>query len=787
MRAIDINNEFYDFSNALIISCKDASPIEQKAVEVLQEEVFIRTGLSLKAVFEYPGDDTPIIVVGCVNTMQIKDSSLIDFLPLPGREGFRLSISSHRHLCIVQGMDERAVLYGVGRLLRMMNWKDGFFKLPKGVALSETPAFRMRGHQLAYRPKTNAYDAWSPEIFNRYIRELALFGANTIEILPPGTDDESVNTLMKYDPLQMMITLSEIIHSYGLETSVWFPNMFGEDVSEEQLLREDLQRKKIFSLVPYIDHIFIPGGDPGKLFPKMLFMVSQRFIKIARLYHPDVKLWISPQTFCPSEKWTGEFYSELAKEPEWLDGVCFAPWERDNIDTLREKTPARYPIRNYPDICHTLRCQYPVPKWNITQAMTLGREFVNPRPLDEKHIHNLYCKYMVGSVCYSEGINDDLNKFIWLDQEWNPETPAKQTLMDYGRLFIQSDLDEDIARGMLLLEENLRGDFAFNPSVKEAYLLWRSLEERLCGYAKDNYRFELHLLRALFDFYQQKRFIHERELEDEALCALSQNDTDIEKRIDLAREILYRANSVAFMPELAEKINFLADSLFEKIGAQLTVTRHHAAAWDRGAFVECLNIELNDSRSILNELSKAEQLQTREEKEAAVKDNILLRTSPGEGGFYDDFGSDGSRKRLEGHENYKNDPGFFKTPFAAYLMPSPHIEDDPYRSPLAWRQGVSTLYREPLIIRYEGLNPNARYTIQTVYARFKPIRIRLYAGENGDIKIHDEIKLEKDFTVAKNLLPKYAYKDGRLKLWFTVPDGDRGPNVSEIIIRKIQP
>jgi hypothetical protein len=58
----------------------------------------------------------------------------------------------------------------------------------------------------------------------------------------------------------------------------------------------------------------------------------------------------------------------------------------------------------------------------MTLALTLGREFVNPRPRDEKHIHNLYCRYMVGSVCYSEGINDDLNKFIWLDQEWNPDT-----------------------------------------------------------------------------------------------------------------------------------------------------------------------------------------------------------------------------------------------------------------------------------------------------------------------------------------------------------------------------
>lgn len=53
--------------------------------------------------------------------------------------------------------------------------------------------------------------------------------------------------------------------------------------------------------------------------------------------------------------------------------------------------------------------------WDRAFALTLGRESVNPRPLDMKHIHNLLEPYTAGSISYSEGIHDDVNKFIWSD------------------------------------------------------------------------------------------------------------------------------------------------------------------------------------------------------------------------------------------------------------------------------------------------------------------------------------------------------------------------------------
>jgi hypothetical protein len=638
---------------------------------------------------------------------------------------------------------------------------------------------------LAYRPKTNAYDAWTPEIYEQYIRELALFGANTIDILPPCTDDDEKNDLMKYDSFYMMCRLSEIIHSYGLDVGIWYPNMFSEDISEQAFTEEEIQRVDIFSSIPFLDHVFIPGGDPGRLYPKKLFEVSEQSFAIAKRYHKDVKLWISPQTFSPSEKWAEAFYAELKKEPGWLYGVVFAPWERDNIDALRKRTPKRYPIRNYPDICHSLRCQYPVPKWDLTLALTLGREFVNPRPNDEKRIHNLYCNLSAGSVCYSEGINDDANKFIWLDQEWNPKTPAAETLKDYGRLFIGSGQAEEIADAMFALEENLRGELIKNPSVDKAYAKWTEMEKQLNSYAQNGYRFQLHLLRACFDYYQKKRTLYEHNLELQALeilaaCAKNGADESIKK----ARLVLEKAKQERILPEITEKINALADLLFERIGAQLTVSRHSAADWDRGAFVECLDIPLNDYRYITAELGKAEALNTEEEKLAAIM-NIVNRTDPGPGGFYDNFGSKESWSRLENHDNYPNDPSFFKTPLLSFLMPPPHDRDDNLNVPLAWRQNVYTLYQTPLFINYDGLDSKADYVIRTIYGKYHPVHIKLEAGENGEFLIHEEIFVNEPFVTAENPLPKASYANGKLRLKLTARDGDRGPNISELFIIRV--
>ena len=145
--------------------------------------------------------------------------------------------------------------------------------------------------------------------------------------------------------------------------------------------------------------------------------------------------------------------------------------------------------------------------------LTLHRECYNPRPVAMKRIHNVFAKYTCGSLCYSEGINDDVNKFVWLDQDWNPATQAVETLRDYGRLFISPDTRDDLAQGFLAEEKNWEGPLAVNPQIDVTLQQWRAPGKRGFAGGGANYRFAMGLLRAYYDAYIQRRLIRETELE----------------------------------------------------------------------------------------------------------------------------------------------------------------------------------------------------------------------------------------------------------------------------------
>lgn len=95
-----------------------------------------------------------------------------------------------------------------------------------------------------------------------------------------------------------------------------------------------------------------------------------------------------------------------------------------------------------------------------------------------------------------------------------------------------------------------------------------------------------------------------------------------------------------------------------------------------------------------------------------------------------------------------------------------------------------TLYQKPLIVTYQGLDPEADYWYRATYGRYHTIDLSLDAGENGEIPLHGPVHIDRSFCTVSLQLPKEAYRSGRLVLRLSVQDGQRGPNVSEIMITK---
>ncbi|MDR6880793.1 alpha-glucuronidase family glycosyl hydrolase [Bacillus sp. 3255] len=792
---------YLNLIQATVVYAKDAEGAEAKAVDVLIEELAKRTGIMLKRSHSYPDGNVPYIAIGTLESFdRIGPIQLHEGIPALSPEGYALRTVSEATLqaVFVIGADARGVLYGTGKLLRSLHWGDNVIQLDSELNLSQAPSFPIRGHQLGYRPKNNAYDAWNVEQFDQYIRDLAIFGANSIEIMPPRTDDDARGPVMKVEPMEMMIRLSEVIHSYGLDTWIWYPNL-GKDFSDPKIVEAELaEREQIFSKVPHIQHVFIPGSDPGDLDPEPLFVWCEKVAELLHTYHPDAQIWLSSQVMnADPSAWKKEFYEQLSKEPDWLGGIVFGPHVDETLPELRKIVPQKYPIRRYEDITHNFHCQYPVTDWDLPFALTLGRESTNPRPLAQKQIHNVFASYAVGNISYSEGINDDVNKFVWSDQDWNPQIPVVETLRDYGRWFIGYEQADGVAQGLLALEDNWVGPLLANGGVEVTLLQWQQMEREAPQNVLNNYRFQMGLLRAYYDAYTKRRLVYETELEYRAMDAL--REVELTGALDAANQveqILARAVSEPVAQDYRRRCDELADRLFENIGYQLTVTRHFAIAQDRGAFIDAINYPLNDSRWLRIRCAMIHEAKD-EAARLAIIDEILNRTNPGPGGFYDNLGSYRSNRRIDPGQGWSNDPGYLASPrtaHAVYLLApgrAEEIEKELGGIPLAWINHVNVMLDTPIIIRYENLDPSADYQLKVAYVgeigveAHKAVQVKLTA--NDSFIVYENLPVNgSTVTIHESYIPKEIISKGKLKLNFLRVKGTKRMNIGEIWLTPIK-
>ncbi len=596
---------------------------------------------------------------------------------------------------------------------------------------------------------------------------------------------------MKLPAIKMIEEQSRICKKYGLDVWMWYPNM-GSDYTSPLSIQEELdERIEVFKVLPKLDAVFVPGGDPGDLEPDVLFNWLKKMSVVLQQYHPKAKIWVSPQVFRPSQKWYDAFYKQVNKKYPWFGGVVFGPWVKEPIREVRRLVNKDIPIRRYPDITHSLSCQYPIPQWDLGYAITLGRECYNPRPSDEKQIQNVFAKYAQGSVSYSEGINDDINKFVWSGQDWDPTTPVIETLRDYARLFIGPECSQTFADGIISLEKNLKGSLLTNTSVDSTLQKWQQMEKEASPQVLSNFRFQIGLLRAYYDAYVHSRLVYENALERSAKDALmNAKNTGAVQAIDNATGILEQAVQKPIRPELRQRCFALADSVYYSIGSQLTVKKPQDAMAGRGNFMDNIDLPLNDSRWLLSQSAKIKKLPTEPERIDAI-DKLLNRSDPGPGGFYDNLGSTGNWKHVVRQKTWEQDPGSLESPlsdFGASLKGEEWVDILPVgfegkAIPQAWMTQVTTLYDTPLMMRYDHLDPKSSYLLRIAYTGRFNSRLKLVADEK--YLIHDFIQTGKQ-PIYEFPVPAEALADGKVTFTWTCDNGQRGTQVAEVWLIKKQ-
>eukprot|EP00392_Amoebophrya_sp_AT5.2_P007632 g7647.t1 len=222
----------------------------------------------------------------------------------------------------------RGVLFGIGKFLRLAvmgyeqsyqrklafayfpvsTWSSSSPSTPSKITVA-APKTKVRQHQIAYRPKTNAYDAFSPEQMKQQILDCVWFGCNSIEVIPPGLDDASFSPhfgvatdtevgaaaseeedgreglaggdseILNGDGaattsspwLEMLRTVSQFCDELDIMVSIWYPAFFPSyDEKSGALDRAKQHWALIMRQLPRLDFLFIPGGDPGGHPPAVL-------------------------------------------------------------------------------------------------------------------------------------------------------------------------------------------------------------------------------------------------------------------------------------------------------------------------------------------------------------------------------------------------------------------------------------------------------------------------------------------------------------------------------------
>ncbi|MCC6486983.1 MAG: hypothetical protein IT364_05740 [Candidatus Hydrogenedentes bacterium] len=723
------------------------------AATVLVEELEKRTGIRLPVSTRWPESGPVIEIVAGKKEAPRKFDPLFALLTKPESYGIsttfaaRTPPSPDASNIMILGADARGALFGVGHLLRKLEWRQGSVTLPAPLNVTCVPEYPIRGHQLGYRATANSYDAWDPAQYDQYIRELALFGTNAIEAIPVQDERPIVG---KTPREEMDAAMSTICDKYGLAFWVWTPATF--DLNDQKLRAESLAEfERLYKQWKRLDAVFFPGGDPGDNPANLVMPYLDDLSAILAKHHPKAKIWVSLQGF--DETQVDAFYAWVnAHHPVWMGGVVAGPSSPSIRDT-RVRLSSEYGIRHYPDITHVVRAQYPAHWIDPAFAFTLGREPVNPRPVFYRTVHNNLAPYTSGFLTYSDGIHDDVNKFVWSALGWDTQADLREVLMDYSRLFFGPDVAQGAADGIFALERNWEGSLALNGAVDATLAHWQGLEAtapQLAG----NWRWQMNLLRANYDAYVRHRLIHETALEEEANARmLEAASAGANYAMDAALAALQRADTEKVRPELRQRVEELCAALWKSIGFQTSVEKYQAIAPERGAVLDYVDYPLNNRWWLEDEIAKARGMATEEEKVAHLR-MLAMWEHPGPGSFYDDIGNVAQSSHVIRSEpvNSLVEPDRATVPDFMWWDSGKRRVRQSWMSKMDWPEGL----------RYLGLDPEADYVLRTTgLSQCQPRANGERLAPTLDGKEIGEIK---EFPI-----PKRLHRERVLTITFDVP------------------
>ena len=752
-----------DLSNAVIVHSPGVGR-HTKAAEFLQFEIQKRTQTALSLSSSMPSAGTPAIVLGAVDALPTS-YKLPATLSIPAKaEGYALWTNTTARpapTVYLVGRDDRGALFAAGRLIRLLYLAPNYIRLPDDVRLAGAPDCAIRAQQIIRSTQSeDGFVDWDDALQKQqYIRDLVLFGTNGFEPKEPHNVDDFLEEL-------------------GIDL---FVKVSCQAVIDHNKLTDN-DIRNLYTDLTGIDHFTTYGGDAsGSRPPQQVFPKMERVLPLVLESHPGAKWWYSNQCLKDHAIDYDDYIFNYikTKQPAWLYGMVYGPWTKRAIPEIRADLPLQYKIRHYPEICHVRWCQYPVPKWDRVWAQIWPRNHsIYAMPTMMAKIHNATRRGTVGFLPYNHtGCYNDLNKFVWSAMGWDPAAKVSDVLYDYARVFFAYDFkghsglaggagyalsskdaiidaaSRDVARGLLLLEENWTGHLADNTSAEAALKLWKKIAANMGGVGK-NWRLELFLYKAVLDAQVKRKYDAEMQCRRRAYEALKRAETSgVAAAVKKARTELAKIDT-EFQSKTAFKQELRSFGLTDKFG-------------DLDEVLDNIYSSLADRKWLEKQLDAVTTL--------ADIDKILNYEDPGPGGFYDNLGVVGAQPHLVRQKTWQQDPGFVHSPIE-WLDHKPG--SDRRGSQLTH---ATCRYGTPLLMRWEQLDHDAAYHINVVY--HGPFGPQFTCKTDDGYLIHGS-RGNTDSTAVSYGIPQAATSDGVLQLQWQLTNEVRGVSVTEIWLIK---
>lgn len=461
-------------------------------------------------------------------------------------EEFRLSGSFNSKNLQLDCGSGAAFLYAAGKLLRTGNYSNGVFT-PGNWRGNWNPAKSFRCVYIASH-FYNVYEVSPIEFMEEYLEDLALLGYNYLKIALgssakiAGSPEHTAAVARRkrlityaselgmdfchgvgnfgYADSPKELRATDTGHSF-FGTEICTSNPAGLDYLEKKY-RADFEGLKDVKVKTVQFWSYDQGGCGCKnCFPygvNGMFKLAKRLVPVIKEYWPDAKImWVTWEfdKYDNIGEWETLYKKINNGEADFIDSFMADSHSSFPKHPLNHPLPGKVELVTFPEISMWGRAP-----WGGFGATPLLKRF--------SRLYGEVSHLSSGGILYSEGIFEDINKFLYADMFASGTNEVATSIEEYANyeLGMPKTSLPDFKRLLDLLEENHQGvvwverlnqhiQDLFEPfknkpvwrkkgkkwgDTTTAFALAKKLDAELPAWAKNSWRWRLIYLRALIDF-----------------------------------------------------------------------------------------------------------------------------------------------------------------------------------------------------------------------------------------------------------------------------------------------